>query len=40
MFFNQTIREEPAWYAVKPELSEATWDLSEALIESSLKGFL
>jgi NAD(P)-dependent dehydrogenase (short-subunit alcohol dehydrogenase family) len=39
-FFNQTIKEEPAWYAVKIELSEATWDLSEELIESSLKGFL
>ncbi len=39
-FFNQTIEEEPARYAVRPGQHEAVWDLSEALIESSLKGFL
>lgn len=37
-FFNQTIEEEPAWYAVNKELTPAVWELSEAMIESGLKG--
>ena len=37
-YYNQTTEEKPAWYAVKPELSQAVWDRSEALIEQYLKG--
>jgi NAD(P)-dependent dehydrogenase (short-subunit alcohol dehydrogenase family) len=37
-FFNQTIEERPAWYAVKPELSQTVWDKSEAMISPYLKG--
>lgn len=36
-FFNQTTEEKPAWYAVKPEQSQAVWDKSEALIETYLE---
>ena len=32
-FFNQTIEEEPAWYAVRPHLSKTVWDRSEALVK-------
>ncbi len=35
-FFNQTIEEKPAWYAVRPEQRQAVWDQSEALIQSAL----
>jgi retinol dehydrogenase 13 len=37
-FFNQTTEEKPAWYAVKPDMSQAVWDLSEALVQPYLKG--
>ncbi len=37
-FFNQTIEEEPAWYAVKPGLTQAVWDRSEALVEPYMEG--
>lgn len=37
-FFNQTIEEPPAWYAVKPEMSQAVWDKSEEMISPYLKG--
>ena len=36
-FFNQTIEEKPAWYAVKPEIRQAVWNRSEALIQPFLK---
>ncbi len=36
-FFNRTIQEEPAWYAVKPDLAQPTWALTESLIQASLK---
>lgn len=37
-FFNRTIEEKPAGYAVRPELSQAVWERTEALIEPYLKG--
>jgi NAD(P)-dependent dehydrogenase (short-subunit alcohol dehydrogenase family) len=37
-FFNQTIEEKPAWYAVKAELSQQVWEQSEILIEPYRKG--
>ena len=37
-FFNQTIEEKPAWYAVKPELRQTVWERSEALIQPYLEG--
>ena len=37
-YFNQTIEEKPAWYAVKPEQSQVVWDQSEAMISPYLKG--
>ncbi len=37
-YFNQTVEEKPAWYAVKPELSQPVWDQSEELIEPYLQG--
>ncbi len=37
-YFNRTIEEKPAWYAVRPENSQDVWDKSEALIEPYLKG--
>jgi retinol dehydrogenase 13 len=36
-FFNQTIEEKPAWYAVKPELSEAVWQQSEEFVQPYLE---
>lgn len=36
-FFNQTIEEKPAWYAVKPEISQQVWDQSEVLIKPYMK---
>jgi len=36
-FFNQTIEENPAWYSVKPELSEAVWQQSEDFIHPYLE---
>jgi NAD(P)-dependent dehydrogenase (short-subunit alcohol dehydrogenase family) len=39
-FFNQTIEEKPAWYAVKPELSEAVWQQSEEFIQPYLEEML
>jgi retinol dehydrogenase 13 len=35
-FFNQTIEEKPALYAVKPEMSEAVWQLSEDFVQPYL----
>ncbi len=37
VFFNQTIEEEPAWYAVRPQLSKTVWDRSEALVKPYLE---
>lgn len=37
-FFNQTIEEKPAWYAVKPEMRTPVWERSEALVEPFLRG--
>jgi NAD(P)-dependent dehydrogenase (short-subunit alcohol dehydrogenase family) len=37
-FFNQTIEEKPAWYAVRAEQREAVWERSEALVEPYLGG--
>jgi len=37
-YFNRTIEEKPAGYAVKPELSQAVWDQSEKMIEIYLGG--
>jgi NAD(P)-dependent dehydrogenase (short-subunit alcohol dehydrogenase family) len=39
-FFNQTIEEKPAWYAVKPELSEAVWQQSEEFVQPYLEEML
>lgn len=39
-FFNQTIEEEPAWYAVKPGLRKVVWDRSEELVQPYLEGIL
>jgi retinol dehydrogenase-13 len=36
-FFNQTIEEKPAWYSVKPELSEAVWQQSEDFVHPYLE---
>ena len=36
-FFNQTIEEKPAGYAVKSEMRKTVWDHSEALIQPYLK---
>lgn len=36
-FFNQTIEEEPAWYAVRPQLSKTVWDRSEELVKPYLE---
>ena len=36
-FFNQTIEEKPAWYAVRSEMRQAVWDRSEVLIQPYLK---
>jgi retinol dehydrogenase 13 len=35
-FYNQTIEEKPAWYAVKPGLSEAVWQQSEDFVQPYL----
>ncbi len=39
-FFNQTIEEKPAWYAVRPEVRGAVWERSEAFIQSYIEGYL
>lgn len=36
-FFNQTIEEEPAWYAVRSQLSQTVWDRSIALVKPYLE---
>lgn len=36
-FFNQTIEEEPAWYAVRTHLSKTVWERSEALVKTFLE---
>jgi retinol dehydrogenase 13 len=36
-FFNQTIEEEPAWYAVRPQLSKPVWVRSEELVQPYLE---
>jgi retinol dehydrogenase 13 len=36
-FYNQTIEEKPAMYAVKPELSEAVWQQSEDFVQPYLE---
>jgi len=36
-FFNMTIEEKPAWYAVKASISQQVYDKSEALIQPYLK---
>jgi len=36
LFFNQTIEEEPAWYAVRPQLRQRVWDRSEELVKPYL----
>lgn len=37
-FYNRTIEEKPAWYAVKPDMSRAVWEKSEEMISPYLKG--
>mgnify|MGYP001037270156 CR=1 FL=1 len=37
-YFNRTVEENPAWYAVKPELSQEVWDRSEEFIKPYLQG--
>lgn len=37
-FFNRTIEEKPAWYAVRAEQSKTVWERSEALVEPYLEG--
>ncbi len=39
-FFNMTIDEKPAWYAVRSEMSHKVWERSEELIQPYLKGNL
>ena len=39
-YFNQTIEEKPAWYAVRPEISQSVWERSEALVQPYLEGCL
>lgn len=36
-YFNLTIEEKPAWYAVKPEVRSLVWEQSDALIRPYLK---
>jgi len=36
-FFNQTIEEEPAWYAVRPQLEKTVWDRSVELVKPYLE---
>jgi len=36
-YFNQTIEEKPAWYAVKSKEREAVWDQTQAIIEPYLE---
>jgi NAD(P)-dependent dehydrogenase (short-subunit alcohol dehydrogenase family) len=35
-YFNQTIEEKPAWYAVRPEITDKVWASSEELIQPYL----
>jgi len=35
-FFNRTIEEKPAWYAVNPKMRQAVWNLSDRLIQPYL----
>lgn len=37
-YFNQTIEEEPAWYAVREDLSQSVWDYSKELVQPFLRG--
>jgi retinol dehydrogenase 13 len=39
-YFNRTIEEKPAWYAIRPEVSQDVWDQSENLVKPYLKGNL
>ena len=36
LFFNQTIEEEPAWYAVRPQLEKTVWDHSVEIVKPYL----
>jgi NAD(P)-dependent dehydrogenase (short-subunit alcohol dehydrogenase family) len=36
-FFNQTIEERPAWYTVKPKLSDTVWQQSEEFVQPYLE---
>lgn len=36
-FYNQTIEEQPAWYAVRPEMRALVWERSEALVQPFLR---
>lgn len=39
-FFNQTIEEKPAWYAVRPEMSKPVWDRTVELVQPYLEEVL